>query len=47
MKFSIVVTTYNRAELVKRCIGNNLEKAGVDRKEIELVWVDAAPIIKC
>jgi len=40
MKFSIVVPTYNRAELVKRCIGFNLENTGVDRREIELVWVD-------
>jgi len=40
MKFSIVVPTYNRAELVNECIGHNIENAGVDRKDIELVWVD-------
>jgi len=38
MKFSIVVPTYNRAELVQKCIGNNI--AGIDRNDIELVWVD-------
>ena len=40
MKFSIVVPTWNRAELVEKCIGNNLSNMGVSREEVELVWVD-------
>jgi len=39
MKFSIVVTTFNRAELTKNCVGNSIINAG---RPFELVWVDNA-----
>lgn len=39
MKYSIVVTTYNRPDLTKLCIQRAITTAG---KEFELVWVDDA-----
>jgi len=40
MRFSIIIPTFNRAELVERCVENNLKEAGVERSEIEVIWVD-------
>lgn len=40
MKFSIVIPTFNRAELVRKCISNNLSNIGVSRDEIEVIWID-------
>lgn len=38
--FSIVVPTYNRRDLVKKCVPHNINNSGVDRGSIELIWVD-------
>jgi len=37
MKYSVVVTTFNRPDLTKVCVRNAITKAG---KDFELVWVD-------
>jgi len=38
--FSIIITTFDRDQLVKQCIGKSLANMGVKRDEIELIWVD-------
>jgi len=40
MLFSLVIPTYNRSNLVGRCVEQILRSSGKKRREIELIWID-------
>jgi len=40
MKFSIIVPTYNRSNIISKCIPNAILRCGFPRDKIELIWVD-------
>lgn len=40
MKFSLIIPTYNRYKVVKEAVNHSVNKCGISRTNIELIWVD-------
>lgn len=40
IKFSIVITTFNRSDIIEKCVFSNIKNAGIPRKNFEIIWVD-------